>query len=269
MRGSPSALRISLARAVTSGVWASSSKPRRVDRDRERRGAHGPPVGQVDEVAVGLVPDPLADQAHEVRGAAGQLEPDQVGAEQPLEQLASPRQLLEQLGRRERDVQVEADPQVGPELRAASAAPAASGSRAPRPARPRWPARRPCRRTAGSPRRRSPTTRGGTPAWPRGRGRAATGCRWRSPRSGPRRPRRSSASGTSVEAVDLERLEVLLGAARPAQPDAVVGAHHRLDRASPGRPGTAATPTVPSGCSTRSTGSRFATITRSWPTAPP
>ena len=49
-------------------------------------------------------------------GGAGALEADQVGAEQALEELAAPRQLLEQLGRRERDVQEEADPQVGAQL---------------------------------------------------------------------------------------------------------------------------------------------------------
>ena len=117
---------------------------RRVDRDRERRGADGAAVGEVDEVAVGLVPDPLADQADEVGRAAGELEADQVGAEQPLEDLAPPRQLLEQLVGRERDVQVEADPQVGPQLAQHLRAPAGAGSRAPRPWRP-WPRpRRPC-----------------------------------------------------------------------------------------------------------------------------
>ena len=87
-----------------------------VDGDRERRGAHGAAVGQVDGVAVRLVADPLPDQADEVGGAAGQLEADDVGAEQSLEDLPAPRELLEQLGRRERDVQEEADPQVGAQL---------------------------------------------------------------------------------------------------------------------------------------------------------
>ena len=58
--------------------------------------------------------DPLADQPDEVLGAAGQLEADQVGPEQALEDLPAPGQLLEQLGRRERDVQEEADAEVGP-----------------------------------------------------------------------------------------------------------------------------------------------------------
>ena len=39
----------------------------------------------------------------------------------------------------------------------------------------------------------------------------------------------SAATGTSEQAVVLERLEVVVGAARPADPGAVVRAHHRLD----------------------------------------
>jgi hypothetical protein len=67
----------------------------------------------VDPIATGLVVQPLADQPEEVLRTAGQLEPDQVGAEQALDQLVAPRQLLVELGRRERDVQEEADPQMG------------------------------------------------------------------------------------------------------------------------------------------------------------
>ena len=48
---------------------------------------------------MGLVADPLAHQADEVLGVVGALEAHQVGAEQALEELAAPRQLLEQLGR--------------------------------------------------------------------------------------------------------------------------------------------------------------------------
>ena len=77
---------------------------------------HAAPVGEVDGVAVRLVPDPGPHQTDEVRRRAGQLEADQVGAEQPLQQLAAPRDLAEQLAGRERDVQEEADPQVGPLL---------------------------------------------------------------------------------------------------------------------------------------------------------
>ena len=117
MRGLPSASRISAARARRPR--ASGPAPRSPATSIEignAAGAHGAAVGQVDQVAVGLVADPLADQADEVLRAAGQLEADQVGAEQALEDLAPPRQLREQLGRRERDVQEEADPQVGPQL---------------------------------------------------------------------------------------------------------------------------------------------------------
>ena len=65
---------------------------------------------------MGLVADPLTDQAHEVGCATRQLEPDQVGAEQPFEELTPPRQLLEELGRREGDVQEEPDAEVGAQL---------------------------------------------------------------------------------------------------------------------------------------------------------
>jgi hypothetical protein len=91
-------------------------QPADVDGDRERAGLNGAAVRQVDEVAVGLVADPLAHQPDEVLRGTRALEPDHVSAEQALQDLPSPWQLLEQLGRRERDVQEEADPQVRPEL---------------------------------------------------------------------------------------------------------------------------------------------------------
>ena len=216
---------------------------RRVDRDRERRRADGPPVREVDEVAVRLVPDQLPHQPDEVLGAAGQLEADQVGAEESLEDLAPPRQLLEQLGRRERDVQVEADPQVGAQLAQ----------------HPRHQLQLvvvdPDRRVLGG------LVRGR-------RGEPLVDLDVALPplpvelRLGDEvvveRPQRGVGEALVVpldvlgrhreryerEAVVLERLEVLVGAARPAHPDAVVAAEHRLDRAHqaarrprpPGRP---------------------------------
>ena len=87
-----------------------------VDRDRERGRVHGAPVGEIDQVAMGLVAHALADQADEVLCGLGKLEADQVGTEEALEELSAPGDLLEELGRRERDVQVEADAQVGAEL---------------------------------------------------------------------------------------------------------------------------------------------------------
>ena len=89
---------------------------RGVDGDRVRPGDHRPTVGGADPVPAGLVGEPLPHQPDEVLGAAGQLEADQVRAEQSLQDLAAPGQLLEQLGGRERDVQEEADPQVGSQL---------------------------------------------------------------------------------------------------------------------------------------------------------
>ena len=112
-------------------------------------------------------------------------------------------------------------------------------------------------------RRRRPTTRGGTPAWRPRRGRAATGWRWRSPRRTPRPPRALSGTGTSESPSSTNGSSSLVGAARPADPGAVVLAHHRLDggdqaagRAAPGRPSRRS-------LTTRSTGSRLATMTRS------
>ncbi len=114
--GLPSASRISsrpLADRLRAGQLLEAGA---VDGDRERRGADGAAVGQVDGVAVRLVTDPLPDQPDEVGGAAGQLEADDVRTEQALEDLPAPRELLEQLGRGERDVQEEADPQVRAQL---------------------------------------------------------------------------------------------------------------------------------------------------------
>ena len=116
MVGLPRALRISVARLSTASDLRQLLEALEVDGDRERSRPDGAVVGEVDEVAVGLVADALPNESDEVGRPARQLEADQVGAEQALEQLAAPRQLLEELGRRERDVEVEADPEVGPEL---------------------------------------------------------------------------------------------------------------------------------------------------------
>ena len=229
MRGLPSASRISAARAMTSGRRASSSKLVDVDRDRERRGAHGPLVGQVDQLTVGLVTDPLADEPHEVLGAAGQLEADQVGAEQALEDLAAPGQLLEQLGRREGDVQEEADVEVGPEL--------AQHLRDELELVVVHPDGGALRRPVGG--------MGGEPPVDGDVGVPPLAVELRlrhrvvveRPEGGVGEPLVEALDllgrqGDRVElhAVVVERLQPALGAARPADPDAVVGPHHRLDR---------------------------------------
>ena len=95
LRGLPSSLRISAARSATRLRAGQLLEAGDVDRDRERPRVHHAAVGQVDRVAVGLVADPLPDQADEVLRGAGQLEADQVGAEQALEDLAAPGQLAE------------------------------------------------------------------------------------------------------------------------------------------------------------------------------
>ena len=178
---------------------------------------------------MGLVADPLADQPDEVGGAAGQLEADQVGAEQPLEQLAPPRQLLEQLGRRERDVQVEADPQVGPELAQhlrdqlhlvvvhphQGALVGQLGGLVGEPL---------VDLDVGVPPLAVELRLGHQVVVERPQGGVGEALVVALDLLGGHRHR------VQVEAVGLERLEVLLGAARPAHPDPVVGAHHRLDR---------------------------------------
>ena len=200
-----------------------------VDRDRERRRAHGPLVGQVDQLAVGLVTDPLADEPHEVLGAAGQLEADQVGAEQALEDLAAPGQLLEQLGRREGDVQEEADVEVGPEL--------AQHLRDELELVVVHPDGGALRRPVGGVGGEPPVDRDvGVPPLPvelRLRHHVVV----ERPEGGVGEPLVEALDllgrqGDRVElhAVVVERLQPALGAARPADPDAVVGPHDRLDR---------------------------------------
>ena len=96
---------------------------RRVDGDREgadldRAEADvdfAEPGTHTDRPPRGVRTDETAGQDHEVLRAAGQVEPDQIGAEQALGDLGPPRHLHEQLHRRERDVQKEADGQIGPQ----------------------------------------------------------------------------------------------------------------------------------------------------------
>ena len=74
------------------------------------------PRAHPDRSAGGVGAEQPPGQEQEVLGAAGQVEPHQVGAEQAFDDLGAPRHLHEQLHRRERDVQEEADGQVGPQL---------------------------------------------------------------------------------------------------------------------------------------------------------
>ena len=91
--------------------------PRRgvVDGDGERADVH-PAAIDVDRAATPAHARDLPGQTGEVRRPARDLEADQVGAEQALQDLAPPRELQEQLAGRERDVQEEPDPEVGPSL---------------------------------------------------------------------------------------------------------------------------------------------------------
>src|SRR5262249_22500478 len=83
-----------------------------VDGDRERVGADLATI-DLDGVATRPKPEQVTGEAEEVLRAERALEPDQVRAEQAPHDLHASRQLHEQLDRWERDVQGEADPQVG------------------------------------------------------------------------------------------------------------------------------------------------------------
>ena len=94
-----------------------------VDRDGEGADLDGAeadldlaePGPHPDRGARGVGADQSSGQEQEVLCAAGQVESDEIGAEQALDDLGPPRHLHEQLDRRERDVQEEADGQVGPQ----------------------------------------------------------------------------------------------------------------------------------------------------------
>ena len=66
-------------------------------------------------VRVGSDVDQPAADLQEVLRRDGTLEAHEIGAEHALDELLAPRQLHEQLLRRQRDVQEEADAQIGPQ----------------------------------------------------------------------------------------------------------------------------------------------------------
>ena len=177
---------------------------------------------------MGLVAHPLADQAHEVLRGTGQLEPDQVGAEQALEDLPTPRQLLEQLGRREGDVQVEADAQVRPQgpqhlrdqLQLVVVHPHGGALGGQRRGLLGEPLVDP---DVGVPPLAVELRLGDEVVVERPQGAVGEALVELLDVLGRHRHRRQ------LEAVALEGLQVGVGAAGPADPHAVVGAHHRLD----------------------------------------
>ena len=227
--GLPSSLRISSARASTSGERASSSKAATSIEMGNARAATVRPV-VLDHAGRG--PGRSCSRRAswtKFAAAAGPLEADEVGAEQALDDRRAPRQLGEELVGRERDVQEEADGQVGPLLAEQGRAPAAAGSRAPR----RW---------------RSP------PRPPRPLGEALVDLDVGVP-PGPvvlrllddvvvQRPQRGVGHALVVavdlllgerdrdqrHAAGLERLRRLAGGARPADPGAAAAGHEGLER---------------------------------------
>ena len=182
-----------VAEVVPQLGWPVRARPGRpaerlhlgdVDRDRERAGPHHPAVDARSAVGDPARRAALAASWAKLCARRPALEADQVGAEHPAQQLGPAGQLHEQLRRRERDVQEEADPQVGPQLAEQRRAPAAGGSPAPRPSRPRSATSAvdlgepPVDPLVGLP----PAAVERRLSRPR-RGRAATGSSWRSPRS--------------------------------------------------------------------------------------
>ncbi|OIQ76345.1 hypothetical protein GALL_419760 [mine drainage metagenome] len=131
-------VRVAELAADLPGALLHARRPRervellRVDRDRKGGGpdvpgrragcdtvavrwlrvGDGVVLGDRDHLAPGGQVGEASDGPDEVLGATGALEPDQVGAEQTVDDLAPPRHLAEDLDGRERDVQEEPDPQV-------------------------------------------------------------------------------------------------------------------------------------------------------------
>ena len=86
------------------------------------------------DVVPRLDPEDAQARRAEVAGVVAGVEADVVGAEHPVQELGPRRQQPVDLGRRERDVQEEADREVGAAGGGALAGRASGGSRAPRPA---------------------------------------------------------------------------------------------------------------------------------------
>ncbi len=95
-------------------------EPGCVDRDREMPGDDATTAAArswyIDDRAVGRVPEQASHGPREVPGVGGALEADDVGAEQPVQDLPPPGQLRVDAVRRERDVIEEPDDQVGSAL---------------------------------------------------------------------------------------------------------------------------------------------------------
>jgi len=93
-------------------VGCTDNEVNRVDRDRE-----GPyPHWAILEAQHGVGArgtDEASSEPGEVRRRTGHLKAHEIGAEKTLDDVPSPRQLHEQLLRRKRDVQEEANAKVG------------------------------------------------------------------------------------------------------------------------------------------------------------
>ncbi len=106
--GSPRRARIRLALLAGGSTGGDLLDLGDVDRDREHAGAHSSALVQ-DDVAVAVCVEQLVGSGDEVGRTGRALEADEIATEQPLDDLLAPWQSGEQLDRRERDVQEEAD----------------------------------------------------------------------------------------------------------------------------------------------------------------
>ena len=114
-------LRVAESLADLAGPCADRGVRRHLDDliavDRDGKGAHADGASLEGEPRVRAArAGQLSRESREVRGAGVQLEADQVGAQEPGEDLAAPRQLHEEFAGWEGDVAEEADHDVGSEL---------------------------------------------------------------------------------------------------------------------------------------------------------
>ena len=182
------------SRAPRAAPWPrapsrAAPRCRRSRRSRSRRGMRprapcAPDTGICARAGVD-VDQPAAD-LQEVLRSHRALEADEVGSQHALDDLLAPWQLHEQLLRRQRDVQEEADAQIGPQRAQERGHEVQLVVVHPDGRARRGHATRSARRSARWCRRSSATTRGGTRAGARRRGRGARACGSRSPRRTPR-----------------------------------------------------------------------------------
>lgn len=215
----------SRGRAPVPPATAAGIEALGVDADREvlhPDGAMPRPVRDIDAVATRLEPQESAGCAEEVlRSVVGlgsrrgrrPAVPRGVDGARAVGRTARP------AGRMCRKKPMR---RSGRARRAAWPGRVATGSRGPRPCRPREPAPRQRRRRRGSPRGTPRTPGGDRPAWRRHRGTGATARRWRSPR------RRASTCSAVRSTPTIPRPSVLVGQVQRVSSSAGFRAAHPI-----------------------------------------